>query len=290
MRSSRRIRSCDEPPFALAIRPWQPGCIRTSSLSSPHAPPSSPSRSPPPHSPFPRRQSSRRTSSSRSTRRRSALPQVQLSLPRSCQCSPPPSGKPAGCTKRASGSAQRCSRLYGEANSSGPRRRYRLSLASRWTNWCSTTSASLGASHCGTSGSSVALLTRTCDRRPLTLPIRFAIRNLSATATFSYHLSLASPSTRGVTLAGALTHKGEVCPLALASVQARLWIPRAGVLQAGAYTLTLSWTEGATGTVQKVVLQGAARDIRVREAGRASAPSAPPPALAPPVPLVDTLA
>ncbi|GAA6008142.1 uncharacterized protein JCM10292_001859 [Rhodotorula paludigena] len=125
---------------------------------------------------------------------------------------------------------------------------------------------------------------------PLTLPIRFAIRNLSATATFSYHLSLASPSTRGVTLAGALTHKGEVCPLALASVQARLWIPRAGVFQAGAYTLTLSWTKGATGTVQKVVLQGAAREIRVREAGRASAPSAPPPALAPPVPLVDTLA
>ncbi|GAA5838347.1 hypothetical protein JCM9279_003214 [Rhodotorula babjevae] len=104
---------------------------------------------------------------------------------------------------------------------------------------------------------------------PLSLRLRLSLLNLSPSTTFSYTLSLSSPSSRtgaGVILSGALTHRGALGPLGRTSVEAQLWVPRPGVFAAGAWDLVLSW-DGANAQEPggSVRLSGGAREVRVRD-------------------------
>ncbi|GAA6006499.1 hypothetical protein JCM10207_004953 [Rhodosporidiobolus poonsookiae] len=108
--------------------------------------------------------------------------------------------------------------------------------------------------------------------RPCTPPIRFHLRNLSPTTPLSYTLSLDSPSPRGAVLAGALTHRGALPPLAQTAVSTKLWIPRPGSYRAGEWRLAV---QTAAEGDEKVswALQGAAVEVKVRDtaAGRGDA-------------------
>ncbi|GAA5909187.1 hypothetical protein JCM8208_003405 [Rhodotorula glutinis] len=103
---------------------------------------------------------------------------------------------------------------------------------------------------------------------PLSLPLRLSLSNLSPSTTFSYTLSLSSPSSRtgaGAILSGALTHRGSLEPFRRASVQAQLWVPRPGAFAVGAWDLVLVW-EGRDEQEQggSIRLSGGAREVRVR--------------------------
>ncbi|BGP44635.1 hypothetical protein JCM10450v2_000449 [Rhodotorula kratochvilovae] len=113
---------------------------------------------------------------------------------------------------------------------------------------------------------------------PLALHLRLTLASQSPSTPFSYTLSL-SPSSpsRGTyssaILAGPQTHRGVLAPLARATVDAQLWIPRAGTFAAGAYEVVLTWAGADGEEAGRVVLSGAGREVRVRDSGATAAPA-----------------
>ncbi|GAA5923269.1 TRAPP III-specific subunit 85 family protein [Sporobolomyces koalae] len=98
------------------------------------------------------------------------------------------------------------------------------------------------------------------DQGACSLPVTFAIRNLSPFSSFDYQLSLGTTAESALVYTGLLTRRGSVPPLTVVRIAARAFIARAGTYDLGGWMLAIGGIEGQ----RKWVQYGDRREVLVK--------------------------